>query len=194
MAFCATGPALAPTGAGGDDTITDEERELVLEDGNPANTLEAPTRECLVGSWELDKSSQYWQDMLEISTETLGTFYVTLADDGAFVIDYDEMRFFADISDELELGPAGTGATEVIWQGQARGLYEVNDAGIVYTEITSSDATTYSEIRLGDDVEVETEDIGDPIGVEYTCMDGKLEGNPPGLAGQEPPYLRCDPR
>src|SRR5690606_34180686 len=116
-------------------------------DGPPTSepVAESPDRECVLGSWQIDKSSELWMLWADDeNNEVTGNIFIHFTDVDFYGIEYDDVVIKTAVVDEIGY------TVDTVWDGISSGFYEVHDDGTITTEvIPEATITTTQTTPLG---------------------------------------------
>lgn len=164
------GPSAADPGPAPSDSAPSDPEESDGE-AEPAALGGTTAAQCVLGSWQIDKSSEMWMlwggddDNVELSGDVL----IHFTDADFYGIEYDEVVILNTIIDDLDY------TVETVWNGLSSGFYEVHDDGRVTTEVVpESTITTTQTTPAG--TEISENVVGEPFPLHYTCEGDRMYG------------------
>lgn len=138
---------------------------------------------CLVGTWEVDPASEFWEIPAGDADEVSGTFFIMFDEAGGFGVEYQSWRIYVDIVEEIDQ------SVEAVWDGMVVGEYSVGDDGLVDATMTHSDATITTVMTYPERVDTDVIELMDPIPMFYRCDGDQLFGFAKTVPDSETPLI-----
>lgn len=162
---CSSQPGPPPPGGA---TLPADEQETSAGPGS--SSLFDQALDCLPGTWEVDKSSEFWETAAGDADEVSGTFFIMFDPAGGFGMEYERWHIFTDIIDDIDY------SVDVVWDGMVVGEYTVGDDGMADTTVIDSSATITTVMSTPQGDETDVVEVDFPVPTVYQCDGDQITG------------------
>lgn len=139
--------------------------------------------DCLVGTWEVDPASEFWEIPAGDADEVSGTFFIMFDEAGGFGVEYQNWRIHVDVVEDFAI------SEEVVWDGMVVGEYAIGEDGLVDATVTQSEANITTVMTYPERVDTDVMELMDPIPMFYRCDGDQLFGFAKTVPDSESPLI-----
>ncbi|MGF3056900.1 hypothetical protein [Microbacterium sp. YY-01] len=128
-------------------------------------------RECLIGEWNIDRSSDLWDVPAGDADKVSGNIVAAFSGEHDFELRFDRWYIYYDNGAEVD------SFIEATWDGVISGEYAIDTGGIATVNVVDSTATIETLTSFVGGVEEDTQRAEDaPLPVIFTCEGDQLVG------------------